>query len=359
MKRVLAVCLCILLLACSTAPAFAANKDLVVTKDTTINPSFVKYGNITVKSGATLTIKSTSGFEITGALTVEPGAALISDGEGKGQFNFAMKGRGSSISGIPLYFRSRDDGLVKEIPGGWAFIAGMDMWDWDAGCPAFKWNNQVKGWCLSGDMQDALMGVTLYHTERDRDVAERMTVKLNGLGLVAGAGKNPDGSTNYALYRKGKRVEALVMLIRLLGKEEEALSGTWHHPFTDVPTWPGADNYIGYAYEHDLVGGVADDKFGTDTPATIQMFATFVLRAMGYTDDTRGGTDFTYAGAVEFAMQRGIVAGEADISGFNRGTCVKMMESALHQSMKTGEPLWQKLAGECVFTEADYKKVFG
>ncbi len=113
MKRVLAVCLCMVLLACSAAPAFAANKDLVVTKDTSINPSFVKYGNITVKSGATLTIKSTSGFEITGALTVEPGAALISDGEGKGQFNFAMKGRGSSISGIPLYFRSRDDGLVS------------------------------------------------------------------------------------------------------------------------------------------------------------------------------------------------------------------------------------------------------
>ena len=60
------------MLCLSAAPAFAANKDLVVTKDTSINPSFVKYGNITVKSGATLTIKSTSGFEITGIPLYSP-----------------------------------------------------------------------------------------------------------------------------------------------------------------------------------------------------------------------------------------------------------------------------------------------
>ena len=351
MKRVLAVCLCIVLLACSAAPAFAADKDLVVTKNTSINPSFVKYGNITVKSGATLTIKSTSGFEITGALTVEPGAALISDGEGKGQFNFAMKGRGSSISGIPLYYRSRDDGLVKEIPGGWAFIAGMDMWDWDAGCPAFKWNNQVKGWCLSGDMQDSMMGVTLYHTERDRDVAERMTVKLNGLGLVAGAGKNPDGSTNYALYRKGKRVEALVMLIRLLGKEEEALAGTWSHPFTDVDPW--ADKYVGYAYEKGLTNGVAPTRFGSGSEATMQMYLTFLLRALGQTDANAWKEAFSRAEAL------GIMSTENDpyiLCENNFWRCDMIVASfrALGARCTDGQTLAQKLIDEGVFTSEQY-----
>ena len=147
------------------------------------------------------------------------------------------------------------------------------------------------------------------------------------------------------------------MLIRLLGKELEALGGSWTHPFTDVPAW--ADKYIGYAYENSLAGGIGGGKFGTDTPATAQMFATFVLRAMGYTDDTRGGTDFTYAKATDFAMERGLIAGQGDIDGFDRGACVRIMEAALRQKKNGGDLLWRELASEGVFTEDAYKAAFG
>ena len=351
MKRFLYVCLCAALLLGLAAPAFAADQDLVFTKDTTIGVTFVKYGNVTVKSGATLTIKHDSGFEITGALTVEPGAGLISDGEPVGQFNFSMKGRNASITGIPLYYRSRDDGEVKEIPGGWATIAAMDTWDWDGWCPAFKWNTQVKGWCLTVEMQDYMMGAPIYHSDRDKDVAERMTLKLNELGLFEGAGTNPDGSTNYALYRKGKRVEALVMLIRLLGKEEEALSGNWSHPFTDVDGW--AQKYVGYAYEKGLTDGVSATRFGSNNEASMQMYYTFLLRALGQTGDDVWPEAFERAGAA------GITSTDSDPyelcpNNFWRCDMVVASFRALEARCTDGRTLAEKLIAEGVFTEEQY-----
>jgi len=343
MKRVLLVCLCLVLLVlgCAT-PAFAAYKDLVITKDTTINPQFTKYGNITVKSGATLTIRRTAGFEIMGALTVEPGAALISDGNPPGMFNFAI-GEGGSISGITLYYVSRDDGFVKEIPGGWATVA-----DWSR---AFKWNTQVKGWCLAEAVQDSMVGNTIYHSERDRDVAVRMAAKLHELGLFKGTGTNADGSINYELYRRGERVEALVMLIRLLGKEDEALAGTWRHPFTDVDAW--ADKYVGYAYETGLTNGVAATRFGSHEDASMQMYLTFLLRALGQTGDSVWPEAFERAGAA------GITSKDDDpfeLCDFNFWRCDMVVASyrALRVRCTDGQTLAEKLIAGGVFTADQY-----
>lgn len=49
------------------------------------------------------------------------------------------------------------------------------------------------------------------------------------------------------------RSEAVTMLVRLLGRENEALSGKWETPFTDVPAW--AEPYVGLAYENGLTTG--------------------------------------------------------------------------------------------------------
>ena len=351
MKRFLLAFLCAALLLSCAVPALAADPDLVITTDTTISLSFVKYGNVTVKSGATLTIRHDSGFEITGALTVEPGAALISDGEGAGTFNFSMKGRACSITGIPLYYRSRDDGLVKEVPGGWAYIAAMDTWDWDGWCPAFKWNTQVQGWCLTVEMQDYMMGAPIFHSGRDMDIAERMALKLKGLGLFEGTGTNADGSPRFELDRRGKRVEALVMLIRLLGKKDEALSGTWSHPFTDVAPW--ADKYVGYAYETGLTKGISATLFGSDNDATMQMYLTFLLRALGQTGDDVWPQAFERAGAA------GITSKENDPyelcpNNFWRCDMVVASFRALESRCTDGRKLAEKLIDEGVFTDSQY-----
>ena len=93
---------------------------------------------------------------------------------------------------------------------------------------------------------------------------------LKVLGLFKGVSE-----TDFALDRAPTRLEAVTMLIRMLGKEKEALTGSWHHPFTDVPSW--ADSYVGYAYEKGLTNGVSANSFGTGD-ASSAMYLTFVLR---------------------------------------------------------------------------------
>ena len=73
---------------------------------------------------------------------------------------------------------------------------------------------------------------------------------LYEMGLFQGVGKNENGTPNFDLDRTPTRNEAVTMLVRLLGKEQEAKNGTWETPFTDVADW--AKPYVGYAYTNGL-----------------------------------------------------------------------------------------------------------
>ena len=110
---------------------------------------------------------------------------------------------------------------------------------------------------------------------------------LHALGLFRGVGDNADGSPDFALERVPTRHEALVMLVRLLGKDGEALGGAWETPFTDVAGW--AEPYVGYAYEKGLTNGISATEFGGYAPVTLKQYITFILRALGY----QSGVDFT------------------------------------------------------------------
>lgn len=119
---------------------------------------------------------------------------------------------------------------------------------------------------------------------------------LNSLGLFLGT------DSGYALDSVHTRVEAGVMLIRLLGKEDAALTGSYTHPFTDVPSW--ANKYVGYLYGTGLTKGISATQFGTSGACDATMYVTFVLRALGY-DDSKG--DFMYSQAVDFGAIIGVV----------------------------------------------------
>lgn len=72
------------------------------------------------------------------------------------------------------------------------------------------------------------------------------------------------------------RTEAVVLLIRLLGKDAEALAYPAERcPFPDVADW--ARSYIAYAYDTGPTNGIGDGKFGAGV-ATLQQFETFVLQ---------------------------------------------------------------------------------
>ncbi|MFB9277107.1 S-layer homology domain-containing protein [Cohnella cellulosilytica] len=169
---------------------------------------------------------------------------------------------------------------------------------------------------------------------------EQEAQALYELGLFQGTEKG------FELERGASRIEALVMLIRLLGKEEEALAGSaGDHPFRDVPAW--ANRYVDYAYEYGLAQGVAEDRFGSTNPVTVSQYFTFILRALNYSD---AAGDFKWDQAPRKAEEIGIAA--ASESGFGdvglvRGQLAQISYQTLQARLKGSEQtLLKKLEAE-------------
>ncbi len=119
---------------------------------------------------------------------------------------------------------------------------------------------------------------------------------LNAMGLFKGS------NSGFSLDRSATRVEAIVMLIRLLGEEDQALAYTGTHPFTDVPAW--ADKYVAYAYNMGYTTGTSATLFGSSSEVTQAHYLTFVLRALGY-DDAAG--DFVWNKAADKCVAVGVL----------------------------------------------------
>jgi len=125
----------------------------------------------------------------------------------------------------------------------------------------------------------------------------RYAQALQEMGLFKGT------NAGFELNREATRVEALVMLIRLLGEEEAALASTAKHPFKDVPSW--ASRYVAYAYAKGYTNGISATSYGATQSATREQYLTFLLRALGY-DDAAG--DFVWSQASSKAVQIGMLS---------------------------------------------------
>lgn len=152
---------------------------------------------------------------------------------------------------------------------------------------------------------------------------------LYELGLFKGTGTRPDGTPIYDLSKTPTRNQAIIMLVRLLGKEGEAMSGQWDIPFTDVS---GAMRpYIGYAYANGLTNGYTATTYNGGAPAKANQYITFVLRALGY----ESGKDFEVASAWTLSDELGITAGQYQKGGtFTRGNVAEISCAALSVRMK-------------------------
>ena len=175
---------------------------------------------------------------------------------------------------------------------------------------------------------------------------------LHSLGLFLGIGDSADGTPNYALDSNLDRAQALVILVRMLGKESEALNGNYKHPFTDTKgEW--YDKYVGYAYENKLTNGIGNNLFGGKLAATNKMFATFCLRALGYNEN---GTnpDLTWATALKKANDVGLQAGSDEVD-CNRADVVIIFWNALNTEMKSSKKtLAEDLISKKLFTNTQY-----
>ncbi|MBR4656088.1 MAG: S-layer homology domain-containing protein [Oscillospiraceae bacterium] len=160
---------------------------------------------------------------------------------------------------------------------------------------------------------------------------------LNALGLFRGTGNG------YELDREPTRAEALTMLVRLLGKETEALAYAGDCPLLDVAgRWMAP--YVGWAYEAGITKGVSGTAFDPDSTASGKMYATFVLRALGYREEEG---DFTYEDAVSAAVDLGLAPAAGYRFKFIRADAVLMSIKALETPCKgSDQVLLAKLAAE-------------
>lgn len=106
----------------------------------------------------------------------------------------------------------------------------------------------------------------------------------------------------FELEREPNRLEGIIMLIRLLGKEEEALAFSGSDMFTDVPTW--AKSYVNYAYANGLTEGIGNDLFGSHNLMDAKSYLTFALRALGYNDKN---DDFSWENAIVDSNTLGVI----------------------------------------------------
>lgn len=168
---------------------------------------------------------------------------------------------------------------------------------------------------------------------------------LNTMGLFAGS------ELGYELDRAPERAEAAVMLVRLLGAETEALAATDNAaPFTDVPDW--AAPYINWLYENGLTTGATETTFEPYGTCSSQMYATFLLRALGYSDGTDG--DFSYDTALDFAQSLDVVdAVNYSPDAFLRDNMVAMSYTALAVTPKDADATLLAQLVEAGAVEAD------
>ena len=179
---------------------------------------------------------------------------------------------------------------------------------------------------------------------------------LYDLGLFRGTN---DG---FDLHKKGDRLQGLIMLIRLMGYEDEALAHSGQTQFTDLTGWFEGHKYIGYGYENGITKGTNTENttFSPSMELDEKMYYTFVLRALGYDD---GAGDFHWEKTSESkAVELGLItkAEQAEIAenGLYRDYIVKISYNALKAKIKgTNQTPAQKLISDGVFTQNTYNQV--
>lgn len=174
---------------------------------------------------------------------------------------------------------------------------------------------------------------------------------LKQLGLLL------DVNGDFALNEKVTRAQGAIMLVRLLGKADEAITQNYTHPFNDVPSW--ASPYVGYCYKYGLTSGVSKTAYGTTQNMTAEQYVTFVLRSLGYND--RNG-DFTLPTSFQLATKINLLSPEEgkkllSSSSFIRNDLALISYNSMITLLKDSEKLMvEKLLNEGAITEESLAK---
>lgn len=191
-----------------------------------------------------------------------------------------------------------------------------------------------------------LFGIIVHSTALGEGRYLKEAEQLRPLGIFVGTDEG------FELNREPTRLEGLIMLIRMLGKEEaaELLIGQPSY-FTDMPNW--GKGYGNYAYENGLAQGIGNQLYGSNENMNAQAYMTLMLRALGY-DDAKG--DFEYNKVLDFAKSKRILTSEDVLELkseiFLRDHVAKVTMAALRADIKDGSiSLLEKLTIDGVISK--------
>ena len=179
--------------------------------------------------------------------------------------------------------------------------------------------------------------------------------KLHQMGLMEGVS---DTTFDPALHLSLDRQTGIVMLMRLIGKADEAAAMTDAEAneaiakFTDkndIAEW--AKKAVAYAVKNGLVAGMSADTVAPRYNLSGKMYATLILRNLGYTVNAN---DYNHAAAL-LAEKGGLTATEAikfNNKDLIRDDLVGIAFGSLKAVDSEGKKVIEKLIAEGVVAEA-------
>jgi len=137
-----------------------------------------------------------------------------------------------------------------------------------------------------------------------------------------------DAAEPYGLANEVNKSDALILAMRMTGREKEILAGNFEHPFTDVPA--GADKYVGYAYQKGYLPKNDAKKFNSTEMISYNEYLYYILSILGY----REGSDFTIDKINDFAKEKGFPLAPYGGTKFIKAKIVEINSALLSRSLK-------------------------
>lgn len=166
---------------------------------------------------------------------------------------------------------------------------------------------------------------------------------LYELGLFRGT------DTGYDLDKTLTREQAVTILVRLFGEEENVLKAEFQPKFTDVESNRWSYPYVMYCYENNITKGTGEDTFSPEDEVTAEQFVTLVMRLMGY-EDTEPKTalsESVYLSMLNTEVVRNLENNES----FLRDDMVYVVYRSLMCNMSDGTLFADFLAEKGIITE--------
>lgn len=168
------------------------------------------------------------------------------------------------------------------------------------------------------------------------DLYEDAADELYMYGLFKG------GSNGFDLTSDSTKAQAAVMVVRLIGAEDEVLNGSFSHPFSDVQGW--ASDYVGYLYQKGI--DIAESKTALGTKnIDLDEFLILVIQSLGYDGVTLSSSaDEVFNYAIQIGLLTETEKAQLKNTEFDRGTMVYVARKALNTVVAgTGATLYKQL----------------